>query len=65
MSDDHERTYPDDAVTKIHCSFCGAQLLFSRQQIDYLLIIPPCPRCDERTWLHSVDGQAVTWPAAT
>ncbi|QHB37260.1 hypothetical protein SEA_GUDMIT_31 [Gordonia phage Gudmit] len=61
--DESERPHPDDAVQKIHCSFCGAQVMFDRLQVYSLLVVPPCPRCKEQTWLH-IDGQPVVWPAA-
>ncbi|MBM4626674.1 hypothetical protein GS453_07270 [Rhodococcus hoagii] len=50
-----------DGIRAIHCSFCGAELLFSTLQIESLLCVPPCPRCTEATWLDR-DGAPVIWP---
>lgn len=48
----------------MYCSFCGAELARLTEEIEYVRIVPPCPRCKEQTWLHSATGTAVVWPGA-
>lgn len=50
-------------TVELHCSFCGAVQWFSREQVDAIRIVPPCPRCGEQTWLH-LDGRPAQWPGS-
>lgn len=43
------------AVHKHWCKFCGALLLFSRDQCRLLVIVPPCPRCGSTSWGDEID----------